>query len=95
MWKSLRVKILRGNVEDKGVNGVSIRNIFSCLLAKILNLCELGVCSMAPSSQNLERVGVIDKILQNKELALLPWFEFPVSGLDLSYCFWLNTKFVL
>ena len=51
--------------------------------------------TMALSSQNLERVGVTGKILWNKELALLPWAEFPVFGMRLSYCSRLSTRCVL
>jgi len=60
------------DVENKRVRWVSTPIFFCCLLAKILNTCELGVCVVTSTPQNLERVGVKGKILWNKELALLP-----------------------
>ena len=46
---------------------------------------------MAWSAQNLERLGLIGKILRNKELVLLLGMGFPVFGMDGTYCLWLNT----
>jgi len=76
-----------------GVRGVFTRNIFSCLIAKFLISIELWDGGMAWSAQNLERIGLICKILRNKELGVLPAVDFTVSGMDSSYCFWLNTMY--
>jgi hypothetical protein len=76
-----------------GVRWVFTRNIFSWLIAKFIVSIELGDGGMTWSAQNLERIGLTGKILQNKELVLLPATSFPVLGRDGSYCFWLNTMY--